>query len=209
MPPRRFNASVAPPPPWDFNNMSQVSAPYLLIPTEAHGIKLEIISPGGTISPEQPEFDNIVHLAIDIVEDNAPRLSICELHNIRLFIAQQREAILINLQRKTILFLIEVSTDDTRRVKAIDDMLQSVDAGTLDSDTCSICMELYDTATTAVTFNDHGISKLPKCGHVFGRHCITHWLELNDTCPMCREKVTLKIPYKLRVWVRCDSELNE
>lgn len=28
-----------------------------------------------------------------------------------------------------------------------------------------------------------------RCGHIFGRVCITKWLLSNDTCPLCRAKV--------------------
>ena len=30
-----------------------------------------------------------------------------------------------------------------------------------------------------------------RCGHIFGRVCITRWLLSNGTCPMCRAKVLL------------------
>ena len=31
----------------------------------------------------------------------------------------------------------------------------------------------------------------PRCGHIFGRVCITRWLLSNNTCPMCRAKFLL------------------
>ncbi|GKT98302.1 unnamed protein product [Fusarium langsethiae] len=31
--------------------------------------------------------------------------------------------------------------------------------------------------------------RLPKCGHVFGDHCIKKWFEDSDSCPYCRDKL--------------------
>ncbi|RID49393.1 hypothetical protein BRARA_H00196 [Brassica rapa] len=48
---------------------------------------------------------------------------------------------------------------------------------------CPICLEEYD--------DDHEITKLNKCGHVFHRFCIDSWLS-NDprrSCPNCRGTV--------------------
>ena len=30
-----------------------------------------------------------------------------------------------------------------------------------------------------------------RCGHIFGRACITEWLTLGNSCPICRAKVLL------------------
>jgi hypothetical protein len=50
-----------------------------------------------------------------------------------------------------------------------------------------------------ICYNDFGVAspegvneaplKLPKCGHVFGDHCIKKWFEESDSCPYCRDKV--------------------
>jgi hypothetical protein len=68
---------------------------------------------------------------------------------------------------------------------------------------CSICHEMMDEA-----------SFIEECGHDFCEHCITYWLELNSTCPVCR-KVTMgglkpsvlvrKIVTKLRSRHRIDN----
>ncbi|KAI1268756.1 hypothetical protein F5Y18DRAFT_422982 [Xylariaceae sp. FL1019] len=67
--------------------------------------------------------------------------------------------------------------------------LQSVDLADLPESekTCVIC------------YNDFGVQspegineaplRLPKCGHVFGDHCIKTWFEDSDSCPYCRDKV--------------------
>ncbi|KAF5867661.1 uncharacterized protein Bfra_010635lb [Botrytis fragariae] len=47
----------------------------------------------------------------------------------------------------------------------------------------------------------HAAVKMKICGHVFGRRCITQWLKDNNTCPMCRRKVLLPIPFHLQMWV--------
>ncbi|XEU98568.1 hypothetical protein FSHL1_003855 [Fusarium sambucinum] len=31
--------------------------------------------------------------------------------------------------------------------------------------------------------------RLPKCGHIFGDHCIKKWFEDSDSCPYCRDKL--------------------
>lgn len=43
---------------------------------------------------------------------------------------------------------------------------------------CSICMEKYSANTQ--------ITRLP-CGHSFCTGCINRWLEVNNTCPLCRK----------------------
>jgi ribosomal protein L37AE/L43A len=42
---------------------------------------------------------------------------------------------------------------------------------------CSICQELFEEGNTVL--------KLP-CRHVYHVDCVTHWLEQNHTCPLCR-----------------------
>jgi len=43
---------------------------------------------------------------------------------------------------------------------------------------CSVCMEDYQ--------KDETVHKLP-CDHLFHENCIVPWLELHDTCPVCRK----------------------
>ncbi|KAF5867666.1 uncharacterized protein Bfra_010635lg [Botrytis fragariae] len=37
----------------------------------------------------------------------------------------------------------------------------------------------------------HEAVKMPRCSHIFGRSCIAMWLQVKDTCPMCRQKVVI------------------
>jgi len=46
---------------------------------------------------------------------------------------------------------------------------------------CSVCMEDYKI--------DETVHKLP-CDHLFHENCIVPWLELHDTCPVCRKGLT-------------------
>ena len=45
--------------------------------------------------------------------------------------------------------------------------------------TCSICME-----------DEHNEVRHLPCCHSFCNDCITRWLQTNDTCPLCRAKVS-------------------
>ncbi|KAK6804247.1 hypothetical protein RDI58_002031 [Solanum bulbocastanum] len=47
---------------------------------------------------------------------------------------------------------------------------------------CAVC--LYD------VISGENCRKLPKCGHIFHVECVDSWLQLNRTCPLCREQVT-------------------
>jgi len=50
-----------------------------------------------------------------------------------------------------------------------------------DKPSCAICLlELYDEST-----------KL-QCSHVYHKHCIIRWLELNRTCPVCRANINYR-----------------
>ncbi|KAM5383608.1 hypothetical protein ACJZ2D_001845 [Fusarium nematophilum] len=50
-----------------------------------------------------------------------------------------------------------------------------------------------------ICYNDYGVKtpegfceaplRLPKCGHIFGDHCIKKWFEDSDSCPYCRDKL--------------------
>ncbi|KAH7279551.1 hypothetical protein KP509_37G024100 [Ceratopteris richardii] len=48
------------------------------------------------------------------------------------------------------------------------------------SHTCSICISDLENRSLAVS--------LP-CLHIFERKCIKHWLEVADSCPLCRRKL--------------------
>ncbi|KAI9144506.1 hypothetical protein BKA69DRAFT_1012901, partial [Paraphysoderma sedebokerense] len=46
-----------------------------------------------------------------------------------------------------------------------------------ESPICSICTDTYSSSST--------VTKLP-CSHHFDVSCITPWLQLHNTCPVCR-----------------------
>ncbi|ORZ36040.1 hypothetical protein BCR44DRAFT_59891 [Catenaria anguillulae PL171] len=62
---------------------------------------------------------------------------------------------------------------------------------------CSICTD------TLSGEGDSDARKLP-CGHMFDRECIVPWLELRNTCPVCRHEVPTdrKKPEEVRAEVR-------
>ncbi|TGO33907.1 hypothetical protein BHYA_0222g00170 [Botrytis hyacinthi] len=97
------------------------------------------------------------------------------------------------------------------RLESIENCLRSVSAG--ESDRCPICQETYNTTLDAPTVvndirycsdcktsftmkpdtsNSHEACTIPKCLHVFGRHCIVHWLMDSSTCPLCRNEVDIE-----------------
>ncbi|KAI8070914.1 hypothetical protein BC940DRAFT_175426 [Gongronella butleri] len=50
---------------------------------------------------------------------------------------------------------------------------------------CIICQETYVAGKT--------IAKMP-CGHEYHDDCIRHWLNHNDTCPVCRQSLNIAVP---------------
>ncbi|KAJ4272063.1 hypothetical protein NW762_000773 [Fusarium torreyae] len=52
---------------------------------------------------------------------------------------------------------------------------------------CVICYNEYGVETPE-GINEAPL-RLPKCGHVFGDHCIKKWFEDSDSCPYCRDKL--------------------
>ena len=45
--------------------------------------------------------------------------------------------------------------------------------------TCHICQEVFDTTSREIRV------RLP-CHHIFGAACISNWMSINETCPLCR-----------------------
>ncbi|KAF5623324.1 e3 ubiquitin ligase hrd-1 [Fusarium sp. NRRL 52700] len=66
-----------------------------------------------------------------------------------------------------------------------------------------VSVKLEDLAETdrscVICYNEYGVDtpegiqeaplRLPKCGHVFGDHCIKKWFEDSDSCPYCRDRL--------------------
>ncbi|CDS09196.1 hypothetical protein LRAMOSA10556 [Lichtheimia ramosa] len=60
--------------------------------------------------------------------------------------------------------------------------LPRIKADQLDSEeTCIICKDNLKTS-------DQPVTKMP-CGHYFDRECLVPWLQLHNTCPLCRFEV--------------------
>ena len=49
-----------------------------------------------------------------------------------------------------------------------------------DNDKCSICIESFTKEEIVV--------KIEKCSHNFHKDCIHKWLQINNSCPVCRIK---------------------
>ncbi|KAK7286901.1 hypothetical protein RJT34_22245 [Clitoria ternatea] len=50
------------------------------------------------------------------------------------------------------------------------------------SSMCSICLGVFPNGSKAI--------RLPKpCSHIFHQQCITTWLNIKNTCPLCRRTV--------------------
>ena len=48
-------------------------------------------------------------------------------------------------------------------------------------DACPICMDTYETDPKTIF-----VGLVKQCGHYFHFECLWNWLELNQTCPICR-----------------------
>lgn len=48
-------------------------------------------------------------------------------------------------------------------------------------DICSICLEYYQ--------EEEDIIKIKKCNHNYHRKCISTWLMIKSTCPLCIERI--------------------
>ena len=66
-------------------------------------------------------------------------------------------------------------------------------------DTCSICLE-------DILFGDH----TTLCQHIFHLSCLTTWLKINPTCPMCRIPCSLRTKeHYVVVPARVNSSYNK
>lgn len=73
-------------------------------------------------------------------------------------------------------------SDDHHKSFQVDE-LASVDC---EIGLCIVCMEGFERCGVD---NDHG-KKMP-CGHVFHANCLTKWLSMRNSCPLCRYKVSV------------------
>lgn len=76
----------------------------------------------------------------------------------------------------------------------VEAILLPVQSATLpeDEQTCSICMNKYDTPSTATRTEPSETEPAVRliCNHVIGKNCIQHWLDDGNTvCPLCRTDV--------------------
>lgn len=57
----------------------------------------------------------------------------------------------------------------------------------LESDECSICLEIMGRHTSRIT----------QCGHIFHQACLVAWLKDSTTCPICRDEICHNEPQGL------------
>ncbi|TGO48017.1 hypothetical protein BCON_0255g00150 [Botryotinia convoluta] len=170
---------------------------------EESGMTLDIVSTGDSSFTGQ-DFNNLENI-LDIELETVPLLSTEELRKNPNLDGQKRFALLGSLDGTMKFIMVEIRKSYSDRTRAIKDMLPPVDAATLDFEQCGICIESYAEATIPLEPN-HEPSKMPKCGHVFGRDCIVEWLKKHDTCPLCRDELTLPVAYRLRVKMNQNRE---
>ncbi|KAI9644528.1 hypothetical protein NHQ30_006549 [Ciborinia camelliae] len=158
------------------------------------GVTLEVLSTVSDLTYEN--FLEFPQTGFDIDEDFPPFSFVELLENSELNGA--RRSFTGNYEGREKTMVVEIITSYTERKKAIQkNLIGSADVEKLDSDICCICEEKYAVATTP-SEPDHRASQLD-CGHVFGGACVATWLKENDTCPLCRAKVWLPVPYRLRL----------
>lgn len=84
-----------------------------------------------------------------------------------------------------------MATSSTRTSK-IFECLIPVDLAEISPDdrTCNICYEAFNHPESAAEANDdHEEPAKLRCQHIFGKACITTWLQENDNCPTCRSVI--------------------
>jgi len=50
----------------------------------------------------------------------------------------------------------------------------------MNNEDCTICLEHFNIESNIYEF---------KCGHYFHTNCVTTWLSIKDTCPICRYQI--------------------
>ncbi|CAN4094416.1 unnamed protein product [Withania somnifera] len=88
------------------------------------------------------------------------------------------------------LTVVEISAGDTaeppRCLSPFDECIDQVQVFPMAScknGLCIVCMEGFQRSV-----DDHG--KRVPCGHVFHANCLTKWLSIRNSCPLCRFKVS-------------------
>lgn len=94
-----------------------------------------------------------------------------------------------------------VDSYQTTRQERIAECLSEIDINELDqhAKTCWICLEPVNPADQGKTITEEHSPTRLKCGHTFGKLCISHWLETHETCPECRTEV-VTVPVGLDQW---------
>ena len=76
--------------------------------------------------------------------------------------------------------------------------------------TCAICGDGLKEAVIVADRTTEETVRLPGCGHQFHDLCIRGWTIVGkkDTCPFCKEKVSLKQLHKQRPWESSNVRWN-
>ncbi|KAI3447033.1 hypothetical protein Pfo_003698 [Paulownia fortunei] len=69
----------------------------------------------------------------------------------------------------------------TAAARHLVDEMPTVVMGGVGGGHCTVCME---------GFRLGGAGKQVPCGHVFHENCISQWLSIHNSCPLCRGKVS-------------------
>nr|DAD48866.1 TPA_asm: hypothetical protein HUJ06_018803 [Nelumbo nucifera] len=77
--------------------------------------------------------------------------------------------------------LVLTASEDSRGFAASDSLVSAMPTVSTD-DVCTVCMEQLEVAP------DKGGKQMP-CGHVYHAACISTWLSLYNSCPLCRSTV--------------------
>ncbi|KAG0519998.1 hypothetical protein BDA96_08G035200 [Sorghum bicolor] len=73
--------------------------------------------------------------------------------------------------------------------------------GDSDRESCVICVTPYEAGEAC--------SVLPACKHLFHKACVTKWLRVRCTCPLCRAAVALPLPLPHPVLLAADLNAAE
>lgn len=74
------------------------------------------------------------------------------------------------------------SEEDLKKLKEICERKLSqeeLESEAFKGESCSICLEEYDTENKIIKFNN--------CSHFYHTVCLENWLKVNSKCPLCKE----------------------